>query len=96
MHGLCFPPYRSAITLSLSRSRSLICFFPQDRLVDEGEDEEEQREGPDDDEDDDYDDEDDEDDDEGWVNMGILSSTWSFITTFFASLIPEAVPNAVN
>ncbi|KAI5100760.1 homocysteine-responsive endoplasmic reticulum-resident ubiquitin-like domain member 2 protein, partial [Silurus meridionalis] len=57
---------------------------------------EEQRDGADDDDDDDdYDDEDDIDD-EGWVNMGFLSSTWSFITTFFASLIPEAVPNAVN
>ncbi|MCI4381535.1 hypothetical protein PGIGA_G00253070 [Pangasianodon gigas] len=68
-----------------------------DQLADEGEDEEEQREGPDDDDDDDDDDYDeDDDDDEGWVNMGFLSSTWSFITTFFASLIPEAVPNAVN
>ncbi|XP_046715762.1 homocysteine-responsive endoplasmic reticulum-resident ubiquitin-like domain member 2 protein [Silurus meridionalis] len=68
-----------------------------DRLADEGGDEEEeQRDGADDDDDDDdYDDEDDIDD-EGWVNMGFLSSTWSFITTFFASLIPEAVPNAVN
>ncbi|KAI5625359.1 homocysteine-responsive endoplasmic reticulum-resident ubiquitin-like domain member 2 protein [Silurus asotus] len=69
----------------------------EDRLADEGGDEEEeQRDGADDDDDDDdYDDEDDVDD-EGWVNMGFLSSTWSFITTFFASLIPEAVPNAVN
>ncbi|XP_017341352.1 homocysteine-responsive endoplasmic reticulum-resident ubiquitin-like domain member 2 protein isoform X1 [Ictalurus punctatus] len=71
-----------------------------DRLTDEDEDEEEQREGPDDDYDDDADDDDDDvdddDDDEGWVNMGFLSSTWSFITTFFASLIPEAIPNAVN
>ncbi|XP_053370942.1 homocysteine-responsive endoplasmic reticulum-resident ubiquitin-like domain member 2 protein [Clarias gariepinus] len=79
-----------------------------DRVADEGEDVEEEREGHDDDDyDEDDDDEDDNDDDgddggggggddEGWVNMGFLSSTWSFITTFFASLIPEAVPNAVN
>ncbi|GAA6094735.1 homocysteine-responsive endoplasmic reticulum-resident ubiquitin-like domain member 2 protein [Tachysurus ichikawai] len=65
-----------------------------DQLADEGEDEEEQREGPDED-DDDYDDDNDEDN-EGWVNMGFLSSAWSFVTTFFASLIPEAVPNVVN
>ncbi|XP_058263747.1 homocysteine-responsive endoplasmic reticulum-resident ubiquitin-like domain member 2 protein isoform X1 [Hemibagrus wyckioides] len=66
-----------------------------DRLADEGEEEEEQQEGPDDD--DDYDEDDDDDDnEEGWVNLGLLSSAWSFITTFFASLIPEAVPNAVN
>ncbi|XP_060766864.1 homocysteine-responsive endoplasmic reticulum-resident ubiquitin-like domain member 2 protein isoform X2 [Neoarius graeffei] len=66
-----------------------------DRPADEGEDEEVQRERSDDDDDDDEDD-DDAEEDEGWVNMGFLSSTWSFITTFFASLIPEAVPNAVN
>lgn len=67
----------------------------QDRPADEGEDEEVQRERYDDDDDDDEDD-DDAEEDEGWVNIGFLSSTWSFITTFFASLIPEAVPNAVN
>ncbi|KAK1789233.1 hypothetical protein P4O66_015179 [Electrophorus voltai] len=33
---------------------------------------------------------------EGGMNAGFLSSAWSFITTFFASLIPEGIPNAVN
>lgn len=27
---------------------------------------------------------------------GFLSSTWSFIITFFMSLIPEGPPNAAN
>lgn len=29
-------------------------------------------------------------------NAGFLSSTWSFIITFFMSLIPEGPPNAAN
>uniref|UniRef100_A0A7N8XZR6 Homocysteine-responsive endoplasmic reticulum-resident ubiquitin-like domain member 2 protein n=1 Tax=Mastacembelus armatus TaxID=205130 RepID=A0A7N8XZR6_9TELE len=29
-------------------------------------------------------------------NTGFLSSTWSFIITFFMSLIPEGLPNAAN
>lgn len=29
-------------------------------------------------------------------NTGFLSSTWSFIITFFMSLIPEGPPNAAN
>ncbi|XP_062844306.1 homocysteine-responsive endoplasmic reticulum-resident ubiquitin-like domain member 2 protein isoform X2 [Trichomycterus rosablanca] len=56
----------------------------QETLADEDEEEEEEQRG------------DIPDNDEGWVNMGFISSIWSFITTFFASLIPEAVPNAVN
>ncbi|XP_066525011.1 homocysteine-responsive endoplasmic reticulum-resident ubiquitin-like domain member 2 protein [Hoplias malabaricus] len=55
-----------------------------ERLAEEGEEDEEQREGTDD------------DDAERDLNMGFFSSAWSFITTFFASLIPEGLPNAVN
>lgn len=29
-------------------------------------------------------------------HAGFLSSTWSFIITFFMSLIPEGPPNAAN
>lgn len=29
-------------------------------------------------------------------HTGFLSSTWSFIITFFMSLIPEGPPNAAN
>lgn len=29
-------------------------------------------------------------------NAGFLASTWSFIVTFFMSLIPEGPANAVN
>ncbi|XP_036432849.1 homocysteine-responsive endoplasmic reticulum-resident ubiquitin-like domain member 2 protein [Colossoma macropomum] len=54
-----------------------------ERLADEGEEDDEQRgEGT--------------DDAERGMNMGFFSSAWSFITTFFASLIPEGIPNAVN
>ncbi|XP_076862129.1 homocysteine-responsive endoplasmic reticulum-resident ubiquitin-like domain member 2 protein [Brachyhypopomus gauderio] len=55
-----------------------------ERLADEDVEEEEQRgEGT-------------EAAEEGGVNAGFLSSAWSFITTFFASLIPEGIPNAMN
>ncbi|XP_007236509.3 homocysteine-responsive endoplasmic reticulum-resident ubiquitin-like domain member 2 protein [Astyanax mexicanus] len=59
---------------------------PQDmeRLADDGEEDDEQRGDITD------------DDAERGMNMGFLSSAWSFITTFFASLIPEGIPNAVN
>ncbi|XP_072529656.1 homocysteine-responsive endoplasmic reticulum-resident ubiquitin-like domain member 2 protein [Salminus brasiliensis] len=55
-----------------------------ERLADEGEEDDEQRGDVTD------------DDAERGMNMGFLSSAWSFITTFFASLIPEGIPNAVN
>ena len=29
-------------------------------------------------------------------HVGFLSTTWSFIVTFFMSLIPEGPPNAAN
>lgn len=32
----------------------------------------------------------------GTVHHGFLSSAWSFITTFFTSLIPEGPPHAAN
>lgn len=33
---------------------------------------------------------------DGDDQSGFLSSIWSFITTFFTSLIPEGMPNAAN
>lgn len=32
----------------------------------------------------------------GIPHAGFLSTTWSFIVTFFMSLIPEGPPNAAN
>lgn len=64
----------------------------QEQLADEEEEDE--------DEDDDEEEEEEQprvpDNEEAWLNVGFLSSIWSFITTFFASLIPEALPNALN
>nr|XP_023675933.1 homocysteine-responsive endoplasmic reticulum-resident ubiquitin-like domain member 2 protein [Paramormyrops kingsleyae] len=56
-----------------------------ERIMDEGLDEEEGESG-----------EEGHEDPGGTVHNGFLSSAWSFITTFFTSLIPEGPPHAAN